>query len=204
MEDESVISKGITGKFENKGVEWLTKYTSKDENAVRLKMTKLSNGQILVLFEKWTGHKFVSSHLMTLDQNGKITRSSRTTKFPFRMLMVDEIVGTDKNTAVFYTGAKGKLVRYEVSLVSGPGSGPAKAPVAITQTPITNPPWAIAPTKGSGICGGLGEGERERVMVRMTVIMRLLPERSRNHTRNRLKLRLESPLIMLWGLDIFS
>ena len=154
MADTRVLSKGTAGKFEYKGVEWLTKYTSMDDNAARLKMTKLSNGQILVLFEKWTGHAFVSSNMMTLDHNGRITRSSRATKFPFRMLMTDEIVGTDKNTAVFYKGAKGKLVRYEVSLVSGPGSGPAKkAPVATTQAPIKTSP--VVPFQNSGIGKGL-------------------------------------------------
>ena len=66
-----MLSKGTPGKFEYKGVEWLTKYTSMADNAVRLKMTKLSNGQILVLFEKWTGTAFVSSNIMTLDQNGE-------------------------------------------------------------------------------------------------------------------------------------
>ena len=136
MSNKGVLSAGPTekggfynfgGKWspqENKGVNWLTKFKSLDENASRLKATKLTKGQILVLFETWTGKKYVSSNLMTVDQDGKITRDPSASKFPFRMPFADEIVSTGSNTAVFYAGAKGKLVRYEVSL----------APAATTPT----------------------------------------------------------------------
>ena len=42
------------------------------------------------------------------------------------------------------------MIRYEVSLVSGPGSGLAKAPVT-TPAPTTKLPGPIAPLIGSGI-----------------------------------------------------
>ena len=145
--DKSVLSQGPTEKGgfynfgggwsaqQNKGINWITKYKSMDENASRLKVTKLSNGQILVLFEIWTGKKFVSSNIMTLDHDGKITRAPRAAKFPFRMPYSDVIVSTGSNTAVFYSGAKGKLVRYEVSLTSsGPGGGKTVAKPTIAPT----------------------------------------------------------------------
>merc|ERR1712216_247566 len=106
---------------QNKGVNWLTQFKSMDENASRLKVAKLSNGQVLVLFETWTGKQFVSSNLMTVDQDGKMTRTPSTSAFPFHMPFADEVLSTDTNTAVFYAGAEeygtSKLVRYEVSLV---------------------------------------------------------------------------------------
>ena len=162
MNDKRVLSKGPVEKGgfynfggnwepqENKGVTWLTHSKSIDQNACRIKVTKLTNGQILVLFETWNSkvyagkngeNKFVSSHLMTLDQNGKITRAARPTKFPFRLPFADEILRTDTNTAVFYAGDRvgstGKLVRYEVSLISGPGAGTNKA---VTKAPIVTQP----------------------------------------------------------------
>ena len=131
-------------KQENRGVNWLTNYKSMDENAVRLKVTKLSNGQILVLYEMWTGTQFISGNLMTLDHNGKVTRAPRSTKFPFRMPWGDEIVSTGSNTAVLYAASAGKLVRYEVSLPSGPGSGTGSK--AVTKAPITTTVATKAPT----------------------------------------------------------
>ena len=89
-----------------------------EENASRLKAAKLSKGEILILFETWTGSSYVSSNMMTVNHNGKITRKPRASSFPFRMPFADEIVSTDSNTAVFYSGAKGKLVRYEVTLTT--------------------------------------------------------------------------------------
>ena len=155
MDDKRVLSKGPVEKggfynfgghwapLENKGVTWLTHSKSMDQNACRIKVTKLTNGQVLVLFETWTGQsKFLSSHLMTLDHDGKITRAARPTKFPFRLPFADEILRTETNTAVFYAGDKvgstGKLVRYEVSLTSGPGAGINKA--VTTKAPMVTPP----------------------------------------------------------------
>ena len=130
MSDKSVLSEGPTetGGFydfgggwspqENKGVNWLTEFTSMEENASRLKAAKLSDGQILVLYETWTGNAYVSTNLMTIDEDGKITRNPRASKFGFRMPFADEILSTSSSTAVFYSGAAGKLSRYEVSLMS--------------------------------------------------------------------------------------
>ena len=128
MSDTSVLSDGPTetGGFynfgggwspqENKGVNWLTQFTSMEENASRLKATKLTNGEILILFEIWTGTEYVSSNMMTIDQDGEITRTPRASRLPFHMPFADEVKSTNSNTAVFFAGAEGKLVRYEVSL----------------------------------------------------------------------------------------
>ena len=133
MANKGVLSEGPTetGGFytfvggwsaqQNKGVNWLTAFKSLEENASRLKATKLSNGQILVLYELWTGTKYVSSNLMTIDESGKITRAPRASTYGFRMPFSDEILTTSSNTAVFYAGAPGKLTRYEVSLAPTKG-----------------------------------------------------------------------------------
>lgn len=148
MEDKSVLSEGPTetGGFytftgawsptENKGINWLTDFTSLDENAGRIKVTKLSNGEILVLFEIWTETEFVSTNVMTLDHDGKITRGPRvvTSKWPLRLPFADEIESTSSNTAVFYAGAPGKVMRYEISLSSDPGSGVSEI---VAQEPMT-------------------------------------------------------------------
>ena len=161
MDDRRVLSKGPTetggyynfgGSWspqENKGVNWLTHSESLEDNSVRIKVTRLSKGQILVLFETWTGTKFVSSKLMTVDDDGKITRSPKSSKFAFRMPWADEILSTGSNTAVFFASVKGKLLRYEIALVSGPGSGVTEAK---PQPQIDGPGSSVkAPGKNLGV-----------------------------------------------------
>ena len=129
MKNTSVLSPGptTTGGFydfhakwrtqQNKGVNWITDFTSIEENASRLRAIKLSDGEtILVLYEIWTGKKFVSSQLMTLDLNGRITRGPRTARVPYDLPYADDLSRTAGNTAVFFSGGEGKLIRFEVSV----------------------------------------------------------------------------------------
>ena len=129
MKNSSVLSPGptTTGGFydfggdwrdqQNKGVNWLTDFTSIEENVSRLRAIKLSDGEtILVLYEIWTGKKFVSSQLMTLDLNGRITRGPRTARVPYDLPYADDLSRTGGNTAVFFSGGEGKLIRFEISV----------------------------------------------------------------------------------------
>ena len=129
MTNTSVLSPGPTvkggfynfGGFwtpqENKGVNWITDFKSIEENASRLKAIKLSDGKtILLLYEMWTGTKYVSSQFMTVDHNGKVTRGPSTAQVPFDLPFADELSITGANTAVFFAGAPGKLARFEISV----------------------------------------------------------------------------------------
>ena len=129
MKNPSVLSPGptTTGGYydfhgnwnaqQNKGVNWLTDFTSIEENVSRLRAIKLSDGEtILVLYEIWTGKKFVSSQLMTLDQNARITRGPRTARVPYDLPYADDLSKTGDNTAVFFSGGEGKLIRFEISV----------------------------------------------------------------------------------------
>merc|ERR1712159_373453 len=82
---------------------------------------------------------------MTIDQDGKITRTPRASNFPFHMPFADEVVSTDSNTAVFFAGAKGKLALYEVSLVTTTATTRSPAPVTTTTAPVTIANVCICP-----------------------------------------------------------
>merc|ERR1719150_3703084 len=69
---------------------------------------------ILVFFEKWTPTRYVSTHLMGLDEDGKITHPLVTSSYNFRIPFADEVHATTDGTAVFYSGDGKNLVRYEI------------------------------------------------------------------------------------------
>ena len=85
--DDLILNAGIpeTGNYyddagrrnsqRNTGVHWLTNYTDKSlENATRLKSAKLSNGEILLVWEKWTSDTYANTYAMTIDDQGGVKR----------------------------------------------------------------------------------------------------------------------------------
>jgi hypothetical protein len=87
QQTDFVLTQGITetggyygydGKWraqENRGVIWLTDYRNKDqENVSRLKTVGLPDGNILLLWEKWTASTYVNTYGMIVTESGvKIT-----------------------------------------------------------------------------------------------------------------------------------
>ncbi len=56
----------------NTGVVWLTNYQDKaQENVSRLKTVKLSDGNLLLLWEKWTPYQYVNSYAMKVSETGQ-------------------------------------------------------------------------------------------------------------------------------------
>lgn len=81
---EMVLSRGVSesggfydfgGRYRpqnNVGVVWLTAYRDKHfENASRVKLAKLPDGSLLVLWELWTVNEFVSTQMMRIDEAGR-------------------------------------------------------------------------------------------------------------------------------------
>lgn len=119
---------------QNIGINWLTFFDNVEENVSRLKAIALAQ-EILVIFEKWTGSSYVSSHAMTMDTNGKPTRGLVTIDYDLLIPFSDEIFSIGGGTtALMYTGTRyGKLVRYAVSLKvpgGGDGSGGVQKPAS--------------------------------------------------------------------------
>jgi len=82
--DDIVLTSGITetGGFytfggswteqRNTGVVWLTDYKDKNqENVSRLKIVKLNDSSMLLLWEKWTPDTYVNTYAMKIDGSGK-------------------------------------------------------------------------------------------------------------------------------------
>jgi hypothetical protein len=62
---------GKWSKQRNTGVVWLTHYQDKtQENVSRLKTVKLDNGNLLLLWEKWTPTKYVNTYAMLVSEVG--------------------------------------------------------------------------------------------------------------------------------------
>ncbi len=85
VSDDLILTSGLTesGGFytfngtwsaqRNKGVVWLTNYqNSASENASRLKAVPLTDGNIMVLWEKWTASNYVNSYAMKITDTGNI------------------------------------------------------------------------------------------------------------------------------------
>lgn len=55
----------------NRGIVWLTNYQNKDqENISRLKAVKLPDGNLLLLWEKWTADTYVNTYAMKVTESG--------------------------------------------------------------------------------------------------------------------------------------
>jgi hypothetical protein len=66
---------GTWSKQRNTGVIWLTGYSKRNrENASRVKAVGLRNDTALLIWEKWTPDRYVETHAMKIDRNGKILK----------------------------------------------------------------------------------------------------------------------------------
>ena len=63
---------GMWTPQKNLGVQWLTNFESLEDNASRLKAVPLPGGQVLLIYELWTGSAYVSTHLMTVNHDGEV------------------------------------------------------------------------------------------------------------------------------------
>ncbi len=62
---------GVRSEQRNTGIVWLTRYQDKNqENVSRLKAVKLSDGNLLLLWEKWTADAYVNTYAMKVDEGG--------------------------------------------------------------------------------------------------------------------------------------
>ena len=57
----------------NAGVRWLTEYADKTDNASRVKVLKLADGGVLVVWERWAAKAYEETFAMKLDAEGAAT-----------------------------------------------------------------------------------------------------------------------------------
>jgi len=54
----------------NKGIGWLTAYSTTDKNASRLRVAPLPDGQVLLMWEEWSGAAYLGTYAMKVDGSG--------------------------------------------------------------------------------------------------------------------------------------
>eukprot|EP00588_Corethron_pennatum_P014944 CAMPEP_0194280106 /NCGR_PEP_ID=MMETSP0169-20130528/15908_1 /TAXON_ID=218684 /ORGANISM="Corethron pennatum, Strain L29A3" /LENGTH=1205 /DNA_ID=CAMNT_0039024707 /DNA_START=75 /DNA_END=3692 /DNA_ORIENTATION=+ len=141
----NVLSKGVdaTGGFytfngdwssqENKGIIQLTQFTSGGagrrklssddktqwDNATRLKTAKLSNGNIVIVYEVWSSATYKRTEYMVIDSLGGVVTPSTFIPYALRLAPQDPAVMLydDTVTIVGYDGLS--LVRYHIQLGGG-------------------------------------------------------------------------------------
>jgi hypothetical protein len=105
---------GSWSKQENKGINFLTSYTSTDECVSRPKTVRISNGRILLLWELWSKDSYVKSQAMVVDDSGTVIQQAFDIGYPLRLPVADNIVIIN-GKAVAYAGTReGQMIRYEI------------------------------------------------------------------------------------------
>jgi len=113
---------------ENKGINFLTSYTSTDECVSRPKTARISNGKTLLVWELWTKSAYVKSQAMVVDDAGSAIQQVFDIGYPLQLPFADNmlIIG---GKAVAYAGTtEGQIIRYEICTgsqcaVTSPNSG---------------------------------------------------------------------------------
>lgn len=103
----------------NRGINFITNHSSKDESASRLKTFKLSSGRILLTYEIWTstphwkGGSYIRTEMMEVDKDGNVVRRKWDTCFKMQLPSADDpLVRNGKGIA--YAGNDEGLIRYEI------------------------------------------------------------------------------------------
>jgi hypothetical protein len=150
---------------ENKGVNFLTSYTSMDECVSRLKTARLSPGVNLLFMEIWTKTSYVRTEAMIVDDNGSVT-SRYSVDYPVQLPIADDLrmVG---GRAIAYAATAGQIIRYEIcagSSCSQAGKGGGGGTAAATTTTIAaeattaSTAAAAATTTTTATAAGTGGG----------------------------------------------
>lgn len=100
---------------ENRKITWLTRYTDKSrENAARLKAARLGDGTILLLWEKWTPMKYVSTHAMRLAPDGKVVQPAFEMTKGVRLNRRDDVLVLGNSIYMISGAPDGRLLLYVI------------------------------------------------------------------------------------------
>jgi len=102
----------------NTGINFLTGYNAAQGTVSRLKSARLGTGKVLLLWEVWSPASFVSTHAMTVNDDGVVVQEKEMLNYPMRLPIQDDLRVKD-GRAVAYAGSKsGHIIRYEVCVGS--------------------------------------------------------------------------------------
>jgi hypothetical protein len=98
------------------GIIWLTDYANKKtENARRPKLIPISNNRILILWEKWSDSKFISTEYRILEKTGKIHAQKNLGSI--RLTRTDSVIEWQNNILWFIGNENRKMLKlYKVSI----------------------------------------------------------------------------------------
>jgi hypothetical protein len=73
-------------------VTWLTSYPDLTQNASRVKTARLANGQVLVLWEAWTGTRYLGTQALTLNARGGVVLPATALGRALRLTRRDDLL----------------------------------------------------------------------------------------------------------------
>jgi hypothetical protein len=152
---------------ENKGINFLTSYSSADcATSVSRPKTAPTGSNVFLLWEMWTKSSYVKTQAMVVNKDGTVIQQAFDLSYNLRLPFTDDLITRYDSTQditkiIAYTGEGGKLVRYEIcsgascssksqsgatcgagaASTSGPAAGSgATTTVATTIVATTTPP----------------------------------------------------------------
>lgn len=100
--------------MKNEGIVQLSKFTSDNEFATRLKNFKLNDKQILLLFEVWDKSCYQYTAYMVVDNAGTIVVDTQKIEYPMRIHRADMAVKRGGDILIFNGIEGSKMSTYTI------------------------------------------------------------------------------------------
>jgi len=149
---------GFNGRWHrqvNRGINFLTSFSSLDESVSRLKTARIADGLILLSWEIWSSAAYRYSQCMLVDDDGAVVQGPWTVGYGVRLAIQDDL-RVVAGRAVAYAGTTdGRIIRYELCgggecPTGDVGQVPAATPVP---TAISFTYYTKARDRTCGACG---------------------------------------------------
>lgn len=88
----------------NRGIIWLTNYTSTSESVTRMKTAPLQGGRVLLYWEIWSRTTYQRSELMIVDSEGHPVKGPWVIPTPVALPYSDDLGTRGGSSTVAYTG----------------------------------------------------------------------------------------------------
>lgn len=86
----------------HKGVQWLTMYNDlQNEHVVRMKTARLGRDKNLIVYEKWTLSRYVSSHMQIIDDTGASLTGEIKSAWDFKLPPTNDMKVVDGKAIVY-------------------------------------------------------------------------------------------------------
>jgi len=107
--------------LENKGIKWLTTYTSTSETATKLKTMKIGRDYkyILMMYEIWSPDDYVKTAYKIIDKDGNDVGSGSPVEmcYPLRLMKADNPISIYDDKIIMVQGEDdGSLSSYQITI----------------------------------------------------------------------------------------